>query len=179
MELFELKTAAKDLKERIERGWACLHPAAIAQEIFELQQKTEDPHFWDTPDTAREIAQRLASLQKKEKLWKSLTSDISGVCELLEMVQENSPELIDMEGEFQQVAQKFETAETALYLSGEYDDRGAVLEINAGAGGTEAQDFAEMLLRMELRFAERMGWKSEILEKSDGLEAGLKCVTVE
>ncbi|MBI5414574.1 peptide chain release factor 2 [Candidatus Peregrinibacteria bacterium] len=175
----ELLESSAELLKNIQNGWDCLHPQKIAQEIAELKIKSESPSFWGNQEEAKSVSKHLAALQKKETLWTGLLSDTKSLLELIEMVEENSPELSDLEKEYISTLQKYSKAETDLYLSGEYDDHGAILEITAGAGGTESQDFAEMLLRMELRFAERMGWKTEILEKSDGQEAGIKSVIVE
>jgi peptide chain release factor 2 len=179
MTFTELKEASAELQKDIFSGWKCLHPEKIAVEISELKSQTEDPKFWDNPDEAQKTSRRLAALQKKEKLWKGMVSDIQGVLELLDMTGEGSAETAEIESEFQKVKAAYEKAEVELYLSGEYDNRGAIMEITAGAGGTEAQDWAEILLRMELRFCERMEWETEILEKSEGSEAGIKSVTFE
>ena len=80
--------------------------------------------------------------------------------------------------EYEKMAKEWETAEVQLYLSGKFDTNNCYLTISGGAGGTEAQDWAAMLMRMYLRYCERQGWDSEILEKTDGQEAGIKSATV-
>lgn len=179
MHFSELTTEAQALHENISAGWSCLHPEKISAEIDALQKQVAAPDFWDDPPVAQKVSQRLAALQKKQELWEGLAGDSKSLLELLEITDAESPEEKELEAEFQKILQRYESAQADLYLSGEYDNRGAIIEISAGAGGTEAQDWAEMLLRMELRFCERMEWKAEILEKSDGLEAGIKSVTVE
>lgn len=135
--------------------------------------------FWDDPQKARVVSQNLAALEKKTALWDALKGDADALREIFELCAEDSPESKEIEAEYQKIAEKFGKAKTDLYLSGEFDDRDAILEIKSGAGGTEAQDWSEILLRMFLRFAERMGFQAEILEKTDGAEAGIKSATLE
>jgi peptide chain release factor 2 len=96
-----------------------------------------------------------------------------------ELIDESKQELTELKSEFKNLKKRFERAEIDLFLGGEFDDRSAIMEIKAGAGGTEAQDWAEMLLRMYLRFCERSEFSAEILEKTPGVEAGIKSVLVE
>lgn len=99
--------------------------------------------------------------------------------ELLELLESSKPEDVpEIEKEFIKVETKWKELETMLYLSDEFDQGNAYLTISSGAGGTEAQDWASMLTRMYLRYAERQGWKTSILEKTDGQEAGIKSVTI-
>jgi peptide chain release factor 2 len=149
-------------------------------EIQDLRIKTEFPTFWDDPKEASKVSQRLASLEKKSDIWEKIVSDSAGILDMLEMISENDTnDIAEIEKEYIKIQQRFAILEHELLLSGVFDSRNAILEITAGAGGTEAQDFAEMLLRMYLRYAERKEWKTEILEKSDGTEAGIKSCTIE
>lgn len=106
----------------------------------------------------------------------NLSANIDGLCELADIAEE--AELATIESEYEALLKKWEKAEVKLYLGGEFDANNCYLSISAGAGGTEAQDWAEMLLRMYLRYCERMEWDTEILEKTDGQEAGIKSVIV-
>lgn len=100
------------------------------------------------------------------------------VKDLIELTQMSSPaELPELEKQAAALDAKWKTQETALYLGGEFDASNCYLTISGGAGGTEAQDWAAILVRMYLRYAERMGWKAELLEKTDGAEAGIKTAT--
>ncbi len=97
----------------------------------------------------------------------------------MELAEQSSPEdLADLQQELTRLESEWKTVETQLYLSGEFDVGNCYLTISGGAGGTEAQDWASMLLRMYLRFCERKGWSTDIIEKTDGQEAGIKSVTV-
>ena len=98
---------------------------------------------------------------------------------LLEMLQAASEEdLPSLEEEAERLQREWEAVETSLYLSGEFDTENAYLTISGGAGGTEAQDWAAMLMRMYLRYCERQGWSTEVIEKTDGQEAGIKSATL-
>lgn len=89
-----------------------------------------------------------------------------------------SADLVDMQREYDRLATAWQTAERSIYLGGRYDLGNAFLSITSGAGGTEAQDWASMLMRMYLRYCERKGWKADVVEKTDGQEAGVKSVTI-
>jgi peptide chain release factor 2 len=99
--------------------------------------------------------------------------------DLIELAEHASPtDLADLEKEYAKLEQKWKSLETQLYLSGEFDSGNCYLTISGGAGGTEAQDWAAMLLRMYLRYCERNGWKTDLVDKTDGQEAGIKTATV-
>lgn len=179
MVLAELRSAIAETKEKILRGMECLHIPEKEKEITELRTKTEAPDFWNNQENAREVSKQLSSLEKIVERWKGLSGNIDAVLEMVEMLDESSSELAEMEQEFFHIQENYAQAEMDLLFGGEFDGSDAIIEINAGAGGTEAQDWAEMLLRMYLRFAERHDFKSEILEKTDGNDAGIKSVMVE
>lgn len=104
---------------------------------------------------------------------------LSEVTDLLEIAKESTAsDLPTLEVELKNIEEKWRTAERALYLGGKYDLGSAYISISGGAGGTDAQDWAGMLSRMYLRYAERKGWKSEIVERTDGQEAGVKSITI-
>ena len=139
-----------------------------------------DPTFWDNPDKAREISQEATQLKNAVESYKQLVSDIEDANVMLEMAIEEDDR--SLEGEIkdyvQQIEETVEKQEVLLLLSGEYDANNAILTFHAGAGGTEAQDWASMLMRMYLRWAESRGFKTEIIEESDGDVAGLKSATI-
>lgn len=179
MLLFELKSGLDDLSTKITRGMECLHIPEKEQEIKKLRKQTENPDFWNDPENARTVSQKLSCLEKIVEKWSTLFGDANALGEMVEILEEDSPELSEMAGEYEKLRKNYSEAELDLLFSGDFDDSDAIVEINAGAGGTEAQDWAEMLLRMYLRFAERHDFKSEILEKTDGAEAGVKSVMIE
>lgn len=152
---------------------------SLEQKILDLTVETLKEGFWADIDNAKKTNQLLAAFERKLKLWNQLLNDVESISELVDFYQDGSPELVDLEKEYLALKNQFEKAKTDLYLGGEFDNRNAIMEIKAGAGGTEAQDWSEMLLRMYLRFAERMDFKAEILEKSEGVEAGIKSALLE
>jgi peptide chain release factor 2 len=154
---------------------------ALNAKIGDLEQVAAQPSFWDDQTTAQTTLQELNELKSHVdglKRWQTTVEDARTVLELLEL--EDDPALLDeAETNLEKLAHELDQWELQQLLSGPYDKSGAVLTINAGAGGTDAQDWAEMLLRMYTRWAERQGYKVNLAEISEGDEAGLKSVTLE
>jgi len=146
-----------------------------------LETESAKPDIWNDPQAARVLMRELFRLRDLVETWNRLTSDTADALELLEMAEETGDAdlLTDIEGEAQALATRYEKLEFQLALGGPYDPNDAILSIHAGAGGTEAQDWAQMLLRMYLRWAERRGYSTEVTNMLDGEEAGIKTVTVE
>ena len=138
-----------------------------------------DPTFWDDPDKAREISQESTQLKNAVESYKQLVSDIEDANVMLEMAIEEDDR--SLEGEIkdyvQQIEETVEKQEVLLLLSGEYDANNAILTFHAGAGGTEAQDWCSMLIRMYLRWAEKAGFSIELMDEQPGDEAGTKSAT--
>lgn len=138
-----------------------------------------DPTFWDDPDKAREISQEVTQLKNAVESYKQLVSDIEDANVMLEMAIEEDDR--SLEGEIkdyvQQIEETVEKQEVLLLLSGEYDANNAILTFHAGAGGTEAQDWCSMLIRMYLRWAEKAGFSIELMDEQPGDEAGTKSAT--
>jgi peptide chain release factor 2 len=154
---------------------------ALNAKISDLEQVAAQPSFWDDQTTAQKTLQELNELKSHlEGLsrWRSTVEDAKTVLELLE-IEEDPALLSEAETNLKQLAHQLDQWELQQLLSGLYDKSGAVLTINAGAGGTDAQDWAEMLLRMYTRWAERQGYRVHLAEISEGDEAGLKSVTLE
>jgi len=123
---------------------------------------------------------RLAENRKTVENWRSIEKRLADITELLSLAEEEKDTALagEIPTEVEQAAQRLEEMEFELAFSGQYDDRNAILSIHAGAGGTESQDWANMLLRMYLRWAERKVYKAEILDISPGEEAGIKSVVL-
>ena len=149
--------------------------------MAQLEARTLEPGFWDDPRQAQEAMRRLTRLREDVNGWQSLAQQHQDIRELhgMALSEKDDGMLAEMAAESQQLVQKVEQAELRLMLDGEYDDHDALLSIHAGAGGTDAQDWVEILLRMYLRWAERRGFETEILEILSGEEAGVKTVTAE
>lgn len=155
--------------------------AGKEEEIAKLEKESAAAGFWDEPEEAQAIMQQLASLREEVGVWKELAGRVADLQSLLELAVADSDEIIldEITAETEKAAAELSRLEFRLLLSGKYDQSDAILAIHAGAGGTEAQDWAEMLLRMYLRWAENRSFKTEILDSLAGEEAGLKTVTVE
>ena len=138
-----------------------------------------DPTFWDNPDKAREISQEATQLKNAVESYKQLVSDIEDANMMLEMAIDEDD--LSMESEIKeyvkQIEETLEKQEVLLLLSGEYDANNAILTFHAGAGGTEAQDWCSMLIRMYLRWAEKSGFSIELMDEQPGDEAGIKSTT--
>jgi len=122
---------------------------------------------------------RLAEYNRVTEKWRGLEKKVSDISEMASLAEEDTSFREEFESEIDTVASHLDALELEMAFSGEYDDRNAILAIHAGAGGTESQDWADMLLRMYLRWAERRGYKTEILDTSPGDEAGIKSATIE
>ena len=155
--------------------------AGKEEEIAKLEKESATADFWDEPEKAQAAMQQLASLREEVGIWKELAGRVADLQSLLELALADDDEtmLDEITTEAEKAATELKRLEFRLFLSGKHDRSDAILAIHAGAGGTEAQDWTEMLLRMYLRWAERHGFKTEILDSLAGEEAGLKTVTVE
>jgi peptide chain release factor 2 len=146
------------------------------KELAALERQSADPHLWDNPDHARKIMQRLSALQEEINDWTHLQQEVQDTVELESLGDEDL--MADLEQEAERLEVKLNQAEFRLMLSGSYDRGNAILAIHAGAGGTDSQDWASMLLRMFLRWAEQHKYKTEILDSMEGDGAGIKSATV-
>ena len=148
--------------------------------VQELEREANAPDFWDNPEVAQEKMQNLSDLRDEVALWSDLGQRVSDALTLLDLVDQEEDEAMVAEllDEAAALEKQIERLEFRLCLSGSHDRSDAILALHAGAGGTDAQDWAEMLLRMYLRWAENRGYETRILDSLDGEEAGLKRVMV-
>ena len=146
-------------------------------EIADLENSATEPDFWDDPSAAQVKMQRLNALKEGLAPWLAVRKRLDDVRTLAELAGlEENPEAYtaEIEGEIKDISQALDQLEIETLLSGPHDDSPAILEINSGAGGTDANDWASMLQRMYLRWAERHGFKAEILDEVEGDVAGIK-----
>ena len=138
-----------------------------------------DPEFWNDPDSARDISQEATQLKDAVEGYKKLVADIEDAKLMLEMAieEEDTSMESELEGIVKQLTAEVEHREVLLLLSGEYDKNNAILTFHAGAGGTEAQDWCSMLIRMYLRWAEKQGYSISLMDEQVGDEAGIKSAT--
>ncbi len=136
-------------------------------------------NFWDDAQAAQKKMQEVSALREQVGLWDSLRRRAADALDLAGLAEDDPAMLTELEQEAEAIAEAFDRNEFALALSGPHDADAAYLSIHAGAGGTESQDWAEMLLRMYLRWAERKGYKTSITDMTEGEEAGIKSVTIQ
>jgi peptide chain release factor 2 len=150
------------------------------KDIEPLDVKMAHPGFWDDNESAQKILQTRSGLQRSIEIWKNLAKEGEDLGALLELSAEEEDPSMDEEiqSSLKQLEEQLGQAELKAMLSGKTDFNNAFLAINSGAGGTESQDWAEMLLRMYLRWGDRNGYKTEILDTQYGDEAGIKSATV-
>jgi peptide chain release factor 2 len=154
---------------------------ALSAKIHDLENLAAQPAFWDDQTTAQKTLQNLNDLKshlEQFQRWQGHIEDAKTALELLELEPDEAL-LHEAHSNLASLSQDLDQWELQQMLAGPYDDHGAVLTINAGAGGTDAQDWAEMLLRMYTRWAERHTYKVHLAELSEGDEAGIKSVTLE
>ncbi len=148
----------------------------IPKDILALETQTNAADIWSDHRRAEGLFQRLKALKKQ---WLPMVELEQQVRDLHDIAKASKTEdLPSLEKEYAELAEKWRVAERTLYLGGKYDLGNAYITLSGGAGGTEAQDWAGMLGRMYLRYAERKGWKSDVIERTDGQEAGIKSMTV-
>ncbi len=145
----------------------------------ELEALRNDPKLWDNPEAAGEIMQELSSLEEEYLSFHKLAGELETAREFLELGELSAPDTEAIALSLQHIGGVLARSERELLLGGPYDSGHALLTVRSGAGGTEAQDWAEMLLRMYLRYAEQTGFAASVLEETRGNEAGIKNATLE
>jgi peptide chain release factor 2 len=168
--------ALKNTRKKSIIYWCVFDYDRKEQELLQLEAASEQNEFWGDPAQAQKTMKRLSVLREEINEWRVIKQTVSDSLELALLEDESlRPEL---ESEIEKIEKEIDRREFALMLSGPYDRGDALLAIHAGAGGVDAQDWAEMLLRMYLRWAESRGFNAEIIDSSEGEEAGIKSVTI-
>ena len=178
--LEDLKPILNDLGEKLDQMRISLEIPAKEEKIAELEYKMSEPSFWDDAAAAQKLNQELAALKGGVDTYKELMAKYEDAETLYEMgIEENDPSMeADIRAELNLIAEGLETLQLEVLLSGDYDANDAILTLHAGAGGTEAQDWTQMLLRMYGRWAERHGFTVETADLQPGDEAGVKSATL-
>ena len=143
-----------------------------------MEKETIAPGFWDDQRVAQQKMQELNALQDQIRVWDGLQQRTEDALDLAGIADDDEEMLTELKQEANALEKELERREFTLALNGKYDSGGAIISIHAGAGGTEAQDWADMLLRMYLRWAEKKDFATEITDMTQGEEAGIKSVTV-
>lgn len=164
------------MRDELAQMMKQLNIEAKAQEAAALEAEAAAPDFWDDSDAAQKKMQKMSRLKAQVEKWQKVFGRISDALELAELGDDELQE--ELTSETEALTKIFDQMSLEAMLSGEYDSEDAILSIHAGAGGTEAQDWASMLERMYLRWMERTGYKTSIIDKTYGEEAGIKSVTI-
>lgn len=169
-QLQSLQTALQDALERLQIS-------ALETELTQLQAQSQAADFWSDQNKAQGIMQQQSKLQARIEPWRQLEQQVTDAVELAELNDRSVQK--DLQHQLTESQKAFEKLKKDLQFSGTHDDSDVLLSIYAGAGGTDAQDWAQMLLRMYVRWAEQNNYTVTTIDQSDGEEAGIKSVTLE
>ncbi|NYZ16957.1 peptide chain release factor 2 [Azospirillum sp. RWY-5-1] len=177
----EIEAAASEIRESLALLRRHLDWDNALRRLDELNALSEDPKLWDDPERAQKIMRERTQLDNSVSGYRALERDLSDSLELIEMGEAEGDQTVvaDAEKQLYGLRDRSRKLQIESLLSGEADGNDCYVEVNAGAGGTEAQDWTLVLVRMYLRWAEQHGYKTEWLEESPGEEAGLKSATVQ
>jgi peptide chain release factor 2 len=179
--LDEYKANLDAFDEQLEECKTALDPQRIQKELAEMDAQMSAPDFWNDVENANKVNQRVKQLQHKLERFNKLKARFEDLNTLIEMAEEEQDDTLvaEIRNEDAAVAAGIESLRLEQMLKGAYDSSNAVLSLHAGAGGTEAQDWTEMLYRMYTRYCENRGWTVRELDVLDGDDAGIKSVTFE
>lgn len=171
----------KEKKAKVEKLRDYLRIDEKISIVEDLQRKSEAPDFWNDQKNAQEVLQKSKSVQIWINQWENLDKSVSHLEEFIELAEMEKDESFESEikNELDKINKEIEDIELKSMLSGKDDNRDCILTIHSGAGGTEAQDWAEMLMRMYLRWGEQNGYTMSIVDVLDGDGAGIKSATIE
>lgn len=170
----ELDKSAQKLKLDIDELGIKLRLPEATEQLKQLKLASQSAVFWDDPASAQATMKQISQLETKVKDWQALHDNLAEVLELIKLNDESL--LKELTQQLGNVEEGFNQLKSALKLAGPYDDHDALVSISAGAGGTDAQDWAQMLMRMYSRYSEKNGWKVTVINEAAGEEAGLKSV---
>jgi peptide chain release factor 2 len=165
------------LRAELDRALEQIKFGQLVKEEQALREQMAAPDFWQDTQKAQSTSQQQSKLERRLGPWQRLDQEAKDIEELASLGDESLAD--DLRGQLDSLTVRFAELKEELKLSGPYDDFDAILSIHAGAGGADAQDWAGMLLRMYVRFAEKSGWKVVTIDESAGEEGGLKSVTLE
>ena len=164
------------LNKKIEEAMNLLKLPDLKNKALQLEEQMSMTDFWSDQKRAQNISQDYQNIKSEVEKWEEIKKQ---ACDLLELAQSGDESLEkEIEDQTTQLENKFQEYELFLLLNGPYDQNNAIIAIHAGSGGTEAQDWTAMLLRMVTRFCEKQNWRVEILDESRGAEVGYKSITI-
>lgn len=177
IQIEELKLSIKSLQSKLNGIGESLNIPKLTEELSALNEQQHATDFWNDVKNAQQVSQRAKNIEDKIANYNKLCKGLADVSDLLDMADDDQEILEESANELANLEKAINELHIATLLSGKFDQNNAILTIHAGAGGTEAQDWAQMLYRMYTRYAERRGYKIEVLDFLDGEEAGIKSVT--
>ncbi len=180
IEYEELKQRLSQSEKPIENLKEALSIDHVKEEIDALEKESAAPDFWDDMEKSQKTMQKIGSLKAKVQSYEDLKNDFDDALVMIELADEEEDDMLldDCRASVEDIEKRIESLTLSTLLSGEFDDKNAILTFHAGAGGTEAQDWAEMLFRMYNRWGERHGYKVSTLDYLDGDVAGVKSATI-
>ena len=167
----------KQLRLSIEAAVERLHLDSKQAQIAELEAQLATSEIWNNPNHAQDLSKQLAALNKMVDPWLTLEAQVRDISELMDLGDDSM--IAEFEGQIQAFETEYEAMRKDLLFDGGFDDHNAILRLSAGVGGTDAQDWTEMLERMYLRWAEKNDISTSSIERSTGEEAGIKSVVIE
>ncbi|WP_371878621.1 peptide chain release factor 2 [Conexibacter sp. S30A1] len=165
------------VREQLELLRAIFDPASLSERVAALEAEMSQTGFWDNQEHAAKVSAEHARTARRLDSFRTLERDVEDLTTLAEMADEDPTLADELADQVASVEDRLAALEEQRLFSGRYDAGDAFVTVNAGAGGTDAQDWAEMVLRMEMRWAEKRGFQVELLEASPGEEAGIKSAT--
>lgn len=177
--LKDLLTRIDALRAKIDDAWRVLDIDAMREEIKALEVEVSAPDFWSDQERARRESHKLADVRKDFDKWSDVRSQVMELQELAGLAISEGDTTIEAElgKKLKETEKMYQSLEFSMLFNGAHDATNAVVSIHAGAGGTDAQDWAEMLMRMYFRYAEKKGWTVRLVDESRGTEAGIKSAT--
>ena len=180
----ELISNLEDLLKKTQKTWDFLDIDDSKTKMKVLEAEMNEPEFWKNKDQAKKVSQEFDDLKEEIETWEGIQEEIKDNIELAKMSESEDADnraslLTSLQAKYKELKKKFDDLEFYILLHDKYDKENALVAFHAGTGGTEAMDWAEMLLRMILRYCEKKGWQARIIEIQPGNEAGIKRAVVE
>ncbi|MDA9591517.1 peptide chain release factor 2 [Pelagibacteraceae bacterium] len=176
----EFKSILSDCRDKLESIRGHLDTDVLASDLNSLKLQAEKQDFWSNPNSAKKIMQNISELEEQLKLVNGITTNLNDISEFYEIAleEDDSDSISEYSNELIKISKQIENEVFKLQFNGETDIKNCYVEIHAGAGGTESQDWASMLRRMYIRWAEKNNFKTKIIHESVGEEAGIKSSTL-
>ena len=169
----------KDLQKKIKNIWSLLGLQKMMLEMGKMEAVMRKPDFWQDQNKAASVSKKYEDYKKEIEIWESIKTEVDELLGLAKDLSKTKDEEMEKELKVKitELEEEFSKLEFFALLADKHDKKNAIVAVHAGSGGTEAQDWAEMLLRMLFRYAEKKGWKVTLLDESRGAEAGIKSAT--